>query len=148
MYRRPFATLLKQNLLKIRNGRAHSSQYTYEMPELIKNSFFLANASLFNSANWFIHRAYEVVFNDLIADLKAREPSFDDKKAKCVVLNIIKVLEPCNAVVDLRYPIIRENGDYSIIRGFRVQHGKYRPDVPCLGGKYKLKVKLWFHVYF
>lgn len=66
--------------------------------------------------------------------MKAREPSLDETEATEKVLNLIKVLEPCNSVIDVRFPIDREKGGYSVVRGFRVQHGRYRSGVPCLGG--------------
>lgn len=135
MFLRTVTSLLKfKSLNQAVISKVYGSEYKYEMPEVLKNSFFLANASLFNNTNWFVHRAYEVAFDDLIGEVKNREPSFNTLKAVDKVLNLIKVLEPCGTVIDVRYPIERENGDYSVVRAFRAQHGKYRVGVPCLGG--------------
>lgn len=112
------------------------SHFSYEIPEVYKNCFFLANSSFLNNVNWFVQRAYEVVFNDLVEELKSREPSLHNPRAIERVLNIIKIFEPCSAVVDINYPVKRENGYYSVIQAFRVQHGRCRNDVPCLGGSY------------
>lgn len=142
MFLRRGTLLLKSRSFPVLLTRkAYKSEYTYEMPEVLKNSFFLANASFFNNTNWFVHRAYEVIFGDLVEEVKAREPSYDTVKAVEKVLNLIKVLEPCNAVIDVRLPVDRDNGDYSVVRAFRVQHGKYRVRVPCLGGIYSTKRK-------
>lgn len=112
------------------------SDYVYEMPEALKNSFYLANASFFDNINWFAHRAYEVSFQDFVEEVKTREPSLAAVKAVDKVLDFIKVTEPCSAVLDLRFPVERDDGDggHLIIRGFRVQHGRVEAGVPCLGG--------------
>lgn len=120
--------------------KAFKAEYIYEMPEVLKQSFFLANASYYNQMNWFVHRTYEVAFCDLIKEVKVRQLSFDNVKAVETVLNFIKVMEPCNVVLDLRYAIEREGGDLSVVRGFRVQHGRYRDNIPCLGGMNMLQV--------
>lgn len=103
------------------------------MPEILKNSFYMANASSYNNCNWFVHRAYQMIFDDLVEELKTKKSS-DTVNAVETVLDFIKITEPCNAVLDLRYPVKRDYGGHSVIRAFRVQHGRYRDDIPCLGG--------------
>lgn len=135
MFFKSFTSAIKSKSFSvIYANKVYKSDYKYEMPEVLKNTFFLANSSFFNNTNWFVHRAYEVAFTDLVEEVKTREPSFDTVKAIERVLSFIKVLEPCNVVIDLRYPVERENGEYSVIRAFRAQHGKFRAGVPCLGG--------------
>lgn len=118
----------------LKTHKAFKSDYVYEMPEALKNSFYLANASFYDNINWFAHRAYEVTFLGLVEEVKTREPSLDTVKAVDKVLDFFKVIKPCNAVLDLRYPVDRDSGNHSVIRAFRVQHGGYRAGVPCLGG--------------
>lgn len=125
---------LKQFSSRLVLHRVYKSEYVYEMPEALKNCFYLANASLFDNTNWFIHRAYEVIFQDLTEEVKNREPSLDAVKAVDKVLNFFNVIQPCSAVLDLRYPVEKTNGQHSIVRAFRAQHGKYRAGIPCLGG--------------
>lgn len=114
---------------------SYSSHYAYEMPERIRNSFYLANASHFDNANWFIQRAYEVVFGDLVEELKDREPNLSPDEAQSKVCDMIKVLEPCNVVLDVHYPVKRSNGNLSIVRAYRALHGKYKNRLPSLGGR-------------
>lgn len=108
--------------------------YKYEMPEHIRNSFYLANSSCFDNANWFIQQAYEVVFNDLVDELKDRDPRLNPEEARTKVLNILKVLEWCNVVIDTHYPVKLKNDNLQVIRAYRAQHGKYKSNLPSLGG--------------
>lgn len=132
---------LRVNLPYTLNLR-YTSQFTYEMPEHIRNSFYLANSSCFDNANWFIQQAYEVVFNDLVDELKDRYPRLNTEEARKKVLDILKVLYPCNVVVDIHYPVKLKNGNVEVVRAYRAQHGKYKDDVPSLGGKMLLLIIL------
>lgn len=49
--------------------------------------------------------------------------------------NIVESLDQCNSIIDVRFPIRRENGKLEIVRGFRVHYGEGVHNAPCLGGK-------------
>lgn len=109
----------------------------YEIPERYQNAFYLANAAFYDSTNWFLHRAYEVVFPKLKTDLAKLEicknASGDEVADK--VENIIEVLDQCNSIIDVRFPVKRDDGTYEIVRGFRAQHGLSAGYISCLGGR-------------
>lgn len=112
----------------------------YEIPERYQNAFYLANAALYDSTNWFLHRAYEVIFPKLKADLAKLEiyKNISDNEAVEKVEEVIKILDQCNSILDVRFPVKRDNGSYEMIRGFRAHHGLSAGYTACLGGKYKL----------
>jgi hypothetical protein len=67
---------------KILNSFAQTTSYsTYEIPERYRNSFCVANAALFDQANWFLHRAYEICFPRLVSRLKERQKMLTDSEA-------------------------------------------------------------------
>lgn len=127
------SSALKHFLFHIQ--KASRSGIGYEIPEVYRNCFYLANAQFFDSTRWFLHRAYEVVFSDLVEELKDREPSFTDEQAQNKIRNLIEILDSENIVVDVHYPIKLKDGNFSLIQGYRTHHGQYKNNNPCLGGK-------------
>lgn len=111
----------------------YSTRSPYEIPERYKNSFYLANAALFDQVGWFLHRAYEFCFPKLVKNLQEKE-NLTEKQATKKVQTTISMLEQCNSLIDVRFPIQRDNGDREIIRGFRAQHGLFSTFGKCLGG--------------
>lgn len=55
------------------------------------------------------------------------------KEAEKQVKGIIGVMSHCNAVLEITFPIRRDNGDYEMIRAFRAHHNNHRE--PVKGGK-------------
>ena len=122
---------LKGQLLNFLGKRTYSS---YEIPERYRTSFYLANAALFDQVNWFLHRAYEISFPRLVADLRDREPKLSHVDAAERVETVIQILDQCNSVIDVRFPMQREDGTKRMIRGFRAQYGLYSGFNTSLGG--------------
>lgn len=108
----------------------------YDIPERYRDSFYLANASFFDSSNWFLHRAYEVVFPTLKKNYRTTFQDRDvcDGKIHAKLENVVESLDQCNSLIDVRFPVRRENGDYEVIRGFRAHYGETVRQTPCLGG--------------
>lgn len=114
-----------------------SVKLPYEIPERYRNAFYLANASLYDSTNWFVHRAYEVVFQKLKSGLLKLEPYNNQHADRATekVEEIIKIMDQCNSIIDVRFPIKRDDGSHEIVRGFRAQHGLSAGYMSCLGGR-------------
>ncbi|XP_050303514.1 glutamate dehydrogenase, mitochondrial-like [Anthonomus grandis grandis] len=108
----------------------------YEIPERYRNAFYLANAAFFDSSNWFLHRAYEVYFPAIknLFRQNIDEKGISDAKLHSKVENIVESLDQCNSIIDVRFPIRRENGMLKIIRGFRAHYGESVQHAPCIGG--------------
>ncbi|XP_044262352.1 glutamate dehydrogenase, mitochondrial-like [Tribolium madens] len=114
------------------------SHFSYEIPERYRNSFYLVNAAFFDQVNWYLHRAYEICFPKLVSQVKNHEPNLTDSQAVRKVSQVIEILDQCNSLIDVRFPIQLENGTKEMVRGFRAQHGLYSGFGTCLGG---LRVK-------
>ncbi|XP_044760909.1 glutamate dehydrogenase, mitochondrial-like [Coccinella septempunctata] len=105
----------------------------YEMPSRYKDCFYLANSSFFDSVNWYLHKAYEVIFPDLV-DKLIRVSGLDEKEASARILNLIEILDQCDNVSDVRFPVKTEDGYFDLIRCFKVRHGSYTGFSPNLMG--------------
>merc|ERR1719499_2128532 len=52
---------------------------------------------------------------------------------------ILKIIEPCAHVLEVNFPLQRDDGSYEMINGYRSQHSHHRS--PCKGGiRYSLDV--------
>ena len=52
---------------------------------------------------------------------------------------IMRIIEPCAHVIEINFPLLRDNGEYEMIQGFRAQYSHHRS--PCKGGiRYSLDV--------
>ena len=52
---------------------------------------------------------------------------------------IMSIIEPCAHVIEINFPLLRDNGEYEMIQGFRAQYSHHRS--PCKGGiRYSLDV--------
>lgn len=110
------------------------SQY-YQIPEKYRNSFYCANASLVENTNWHIHRAYEIVFTELVQSMKMKERGIKLPILMKKVRTIIAELEESNEVLEVRFPVKVAGMGSVTLDGFRVHHGINYIDLPCLGGK-------------
>ena len=48
------------------------------------------------------------------------------------VHGILKIVEPCSHVLEVSFPLARDDGSYEMITGYRAQHSHHR--TPCKGG--------------
>ena len=87
----------------------------------------------------FYDRAAKILEEKLVADMTKSKLSEDMKRKK--VRGILKIIKPCNHVLEIRFPIRRDNGELHMIEAYRAQHSQHR--TPCKGGiRYSLDVNL------
>lgn len=72
----------------------------------------------------------ETCFRHKFKDERVSDARIHDK-----LENIVESLDQCNSIIDVRFPIRRENEKLEIVRGFRVHYGEGVQNAPCLGGK-------------
>jgi len=110
--------------------------HEHTMPERLVNIVDEQDPNFFSMVEYYFHRGCILLEEQLLADIKGRE-TLEQKKKK--VKGILALMEPCGHVLEVNFPLKRDNGDYEIIQGFRSQHSQHR--TPCKGGiRYSLDV--------
>jgi len=89
------------------------------------------NPKFFDMVEYFFHRGCQIAADRLVEDIKTKM-SIEDKKKK--VKGILKIMQPCDHIIEISFPVRRDSGDYEMITGYRAQHSTHR--TPCKGGMY------------
>lgn len=117
-----------------------SSSTTYRtyadhvIPERLKDVQTSPNPRFFDMVEYFFHRACILVEDKLVEDLsKVKGSRLDLAQRKAKVKGILTLMEQCDQILEVAFPIRRDNGEYEIITGYRAQHSTHR--TPCKGGK-------------
>lgn len=89
-----------------------------------------SDPSFFHMVEYFYHRGWQILEDQLVKEFKGKM-SAEEKRKK--VRGYLGILGPCHAVLEVAFPLKRDNGDYVIINGWRAQHSHHR--VPTKGGE-------------
>ncbi|KAK4881040.1 hypothetical protein RN001_004359 [Aquatica leii] len=112
----------------------------HKIPDRLKDVPTSANPKFFDMVEYFFHKACMIVEDKLVEDLgnqKGMHMDLASRKAK--VKGILTIMEECNHVIEIAFPIKRDNGEYEVVKGYRAQHSAHRQ--PCKGGiRYSLDV--------
>ena len=81
-----------------------------------------------------------IFYNLLLFYFCRMKLSQEQKKRK--VHGILKLIEPCAHVLEVTFPLQRDDGSFEMITGYRAQHSHHR--TPCKGGKICLHCATWF----
>jgi glutamate dehydrogenase (NAD(P)+) len=99
--------------------------------------------SFYEMVEVYFDRAAGFVENKMIQDIKdnhkpgLRSLTLDAKIAQCQ--GIMAAMKPCNHVLQVNFPLKRDDGSYEMIQGFRAQHNQHR--LPTKGGmRYSMDV--------
>lgn len=103
----------------------------HDIPENIRYVEDADDPSFFHMVEYFYHRGWQVVEDKLVEEFKGRL-SLEEKRKR--VRGYLSILGPCHAVLEVSFPLKRDNGDYVMINGWRAQHSHHR--LPCKGGNY------------
>jgi len=92
--------------------------------------------SFFEMVEYYFHRGCEMVQDTLIEEMKDRI-SLQDKRNRTT--GILKIMEPCHHVLEVAFPVKRDDGSFKMIQGWRAQHSLHR--TPTKGGiRYSMDV--------
>lgn len=78
---------------------------------------------------YFFHRGCQIAEDKLVEDMKGG--TLDERKKK--VKGILMLMQGCDHIIEISFPLRRDSGDYEMITGFRAQHCTHR--TPTKGGK-------------
>ncbi|XP_069168569.1 glutamate dehydrogenase, mitochondrial isoform X4 [Procambarus clarkii] len=114
-------------------------QGDYERHQIPERLLYIPDAedpSFFEMVEYFFHRGCQVVEDQLVEEMKDRI-TLEEKRNK--TKGILKIMEPCHHVLEVAFPVKRDNGTYEMISGYRAQHSLHR--TPTKGGiRYSLDV--------
>lgn len=125
-------TLLK--LLPSATIQSNRNYVDHQIPDRLKDMTTHPNPRFFDMVEYFFHRACMIVEDKLVEDLKYRKGqrlNLEQRKAK--VKGILTVMEQCDHILEIAFPIKRDAGEYEMIKGYRAQHSMHR--TPCKGGR-------------
>jgi glutamate dehydrogenase (NAD(P)+) len=85
--------------------------------------------NFYQMVEMFFDKAAAIVENKMVEEMKSRDtPEIKLKKVR----GILKVIKPCNHVLNFTFPLKRDNGEFEMIEAWRAQHSQHR--TPCKGG--------------
>ena len=96
------------------------------------------DVNFYNMVEMFFDRAALIVEDKMVEEMKSRDTP-DAKRKK--VQGILRVIKPCNHVLNFTFPVKLDNGNFEMIEAWRAQHSQHR--TPCKGGiRYSMDVCL------
>merc|ERR1712096_598130 len=108
------------------------------IPDRLQHVPTAQDPGFFEMVEFFFHKACVLVEDKLIDEhMKNQRIPRELKEKKC--RGILKLIEPCAHVLEVNFPLQRDNGDFEMITGYRAQHSHHRS--PCKGGiRYSMDV--------
>merc|ERR1712198_135572 len=109
-----------------------------QIPDRLKDIPTAADPGFFEMVEYFFHKATVLAEDNLIdEEMKSVRATKEEKTKKAH--GILKIIEPCAHVLEVNFPLQRDDGSYEMINGYRAQHSHHRS--PCKGGiRYSLDV--------
>ncbi|CAF0957110.1 unnamed protein product [Rotaria magnacalcarata] len=136
-----FNTVVRSNksLHRLSSVSLHTSAVLNSSSQSSKQESSPGHFGFYRQVELFYDRAAKILEDKLVNDMKKSKISDDLKHKK--VQGILKIIKPCNHVLEMRFPIRRDNGELHMIEAYRAQHSQHR--TPCKGGiRYSLDVNL------
>lgn len=135
------STLLKLSPVAVQQQARQQSDYV--IPEHLKGIEDAEDPLFFDMVEYFYHKSCKILQEKLVEDWKAPRMSAEDKRKK--VKGLLKIMQPCHHVLEVAFPLKRDNGDYEMITGYRAQHSQHR--LPCKGGIPTFLINLIYLLY-
>ncbi|XP_058467710.1 glutamate dehydrogenase, mitochondrial isoform X1 [Malaya genurostris] len=107
----------------------NSSSSQHQIPDRLKDVATAANPRFFDMVEYFFHRACQIGEEKMVDSIKGRA-SLEEKQKK--VKGILMLMQPCDHIIEIAFPLRRDSGDYELITGYRAQHCTHR--TPTKGG--------------
>lgn len=120
-------TLVKALPTAVLQSRGYAD---HQIPDRLKDIPTAKDPRFFDMVEYFFHRGCQIAESRLIDDMKGKL-SLEEKKKK--VRGILMLMQPCDHIIEIAFPLRRDSGDYEMITGYRAQHSTHR--VPTKGGK-------------
>lgn len=110
--------------------------YAQKIPDHLVHVPEAADPKFFDMVEYYYQRGLQVSENELINTIKGNI-SVAEKENQAS--GILMLMQKCDAILELTFPIKRDSGEYEMITGFRAQHCTHR--TPTKGGiRYSMDV--------
>lgn len=119
----------QHQLLFHRHLSATSYLQQHQIPEHLEYVPSSEDPSFFHMVEYFYHKGWQVVEDKLVEEFKGRMSGEEKRKR---VNGYLKIIGPCHSILEVSFPLRRDNGEYVVINGWRAQHSHHR--LPCKGG--------------
>ena len=103
---------------------------TWKIPERLTHIPTADHPSFFNMVEYYFHKAC-IIAEPSLEQMLHRKRMSNDKKHK-LVHGILHMIEPCAHVLEMNFPLQKDDGSIEIITGYRAQHSHHK--TPCKGG--------------
>lgn len=124
-------TLVSKALPAAVSSQAARAYSDYQIPDRLRDVPTAADPKFFDMVEYFFHRACQISEDRLVEhEMKNSRESLEDKKKK--VKGILMLMQPCDHIIEIAFPLRRDSGDYEMITGYRAQHCTHR--TPTKGG--------------
>ena len=118
------------NNLNARHLSTSGQMLQHSIPEHLAYVPDSEDPSFFHMVEYFYHKGWQVVEDKLVEEFKGRQTAEEKRKR---VNGYLKIIGPCHSILEVSFPLRRDNGEYVVINGWRAQHSHHR--LPCKGGK-------------
>merc|ERR1719422_2354224 len=94
------------------------AQGSLTIPERLLHVPDAEDPGFFESVEYFFHKACVMAEDTLVDEnMRSIRTSRDEKLKKAH--GILRIIEPCAHVIEINFPLLRDNGEYEMIQGFR-----------------------------
>lgn len=126
--------LFKRNLNNIYDIYQISKRKEHQIPKHLEKVAQETNPNLAHMVQYYYHAAAQKMETSLINELELKYPKMDENRRKARVAAILKLMGIVTACLEVSFPIIKADGTYEIVTGYRAHHMKHR--LPVKGGKF------------
>lgn len=117
----------------------------HEIPKHLQKIPTDKNPNFSHMVQYYYHASAQFVEPFLIKEMAKKYPKMDEARRKARVSAILKLIGTVGTCIEVNFPIIKGDGTYEIITGYRAHHIKHR--LPTKGGRqcYRLNPKMIIH---
>ncbi|KAG4069764.1 hypothetical protein HA402_003205 [Bradysia odoriphaga] len=110
--------------------------YAQKIPDHLLHVQDAADPKFFDMVEYYFQRGLQLSENELISTIKGNASAAEKTKRAS---GIFMLMQRCDAILEVTFPIKRDSGEYEMITGYRAQHCTHR--TPTKGGiRYSLDV--------
>ncbi len=102
----------------------------WEIPSRLRDVPEAEDPNFYHMVEYFFHKACVIAEDSLYYQLRKMKASDEAKMNK--VHGILRIIEPCAHVLEMTFPVQRDDGSIEVVTAYRAQHSHHRS--PCKGG--------------